>query len=988
MGTVGGLYISRDIGETFIEITTGTIMQGKSIDKIFVNESGIYVFADWEMYKFSNDTKEWINIKVPIIEGNISCYILLNGILFVGSSNEGVFISSDGGKTFKQPSDKNLQGAAIRTIYSQGNTVYLGTVTQGLWISNDLGNSWSQPTQLTKGDIFTISSNDNLILVGTSIGLWYQFNNEAWNQPKIGSLNQTIYNVHVTSLGVAYAIDSNYALWVSEDNCINWSKTQFARDTSDIKSINGSVYVIALNGLFVLPKGRKDWIHPNIPWILQYRINLIFASPEAIYIFSSNEDQSGEFILWVSHPYFGIPRNKQFLSYWDTVKQRLYNIRHGLNIDGQLDLLPLFQPAINPMLLVEAIASGEGIDQAIASLNSVIPYYRFNVMVAKAKEVTETVIQLGQTLLSVLEKKDAEKLAILYNTNRQNILQLTQSSKEDQLNAAEQNIKVLQAGLQAAQDRKQHYSQLIGTGLSTYEKKQISLQSESISVQAAVEAIKVASIIGYSLPSIYGLADGGMKFGDAINQGASIAEGLGNLMNIESGLAGTIGSYQRRSEDWQLQETLAQDDINQINLQIIAAQYQKSLAQQEIDLLQISIEQDSKVANFFMKKFTNEQLYQWYVGKLSALYFQAYQLAHEIATQAENAWKFEHVGRVEKQTSSFIKPNYWNSLYEGLLSGEGLRLDLQRMEKAFTDQNERRLEIRKTISLAQLDAKALYNLKTKGSCTFDFSELEFDYDFPGHYCRQIKTISVSIPMVIGPYQNIHASLTQLTNKIVTSDEGNSLKVDVRPNQQIALSQGIDDYGMFTLNFNEERYLPFEGTGVVSSWLLEMPKENNNLDFANITDVIFALKYTALAGSESFKKKIINNSSPFNGNHVIYLSQQPGWQAFKSQEPSGTSLNITINPERLRANMKNYGIISLTLFTDHTIENSSLTLTIKNNKNVSVNERFTLNNGTNKVIPKKNINIPSTETTWQLKTNDSLKDINNLWLVIEFSADKK
>jgi len=37
-------------------------------------------------------------------------------------------------------------------------------------------------------------------------------------------------------------------------------------------------------------------------------------------------------MLNTAPPYFGIPRNKKFLSYWGKVQQRLYDIRHGLNI--------------------------------------------------------------------------------------------------------------------------------------------------------------------------------------------------------------------------------------------------------------------------------------------------------------------------------------------------------------------------------------------------------------------------------------------------------------------------------------------------------------------------------------------------------------------------------------------------------------------------------------------------------------------------------
>jgi len=58
-------------------------------------------------------------------------------------------------------------------------------------------------------------------------------------------------------------------------------------------------------------------------------------------------------------------------------------------------------------------------------------------------------------------------------------------------------------------------------------------------------------------------------------------------------------------------------------------------------------------------------------------------------------------------------------------------------------------------------------------------------------------------------------------------------------QQIAISKANEDYGMFVLNFFlDDRYFPFEGSGAVSTWRLEMPHETNpDIDFTQIEDAI-------------------------------------------------------------------------------------------------------------------------------------------------------
>src|SRR5207248_2844563 len=72
-----------------------------------------------------------------------------------------------------------------------------------------------------------------------------------------------------------------------------------------------------------------------------------------------------------------------------------------------------------------------------------------------------------------------------------------------------------------------------------------------------------------------------------------------------------------------------------------------------------------------------------------------------------------------------------------------------------------------------------------------------------------------------------------------------------PGATIATSSGQNDSGLFEVNLRDDRWLPFEGQGAVSAWMLELNPKSNNFDLSTITDVIFHVKYTARAGiSES------------------------------------------------------------------------------------------------------------------------------------------
>jgi hypothetical protein len=71
-------------------------------------------------------------------------------------------------------------------------------------------------------------------------------------------------------------------------------------------------------------------------------------------------------------------------------------------------------------------------------------------------------------------------------------------------------------------------------------------------------------------------------------------------------------------------------------------------------------------------------------------------------------------------------------------------------------------------------------------------------------------------------------------------------------ESIATSTAQNDSGLFEVNFRDERYLPFEGAGVVSQWQLSMPPDCNAFDFETITDVVINLRYTARNGGAALQ----------------------------------------------------------------------------------------------------------------------------------------
>jgi hypothetical protein len=254
-------------------------------------------------------------------------------------------------------------------------------------------------------------------------------------------------------------------------------------------------------------------------------------------------------------------------------------------------------------------------------------------------------------------------------------------------------------------------------------------------------------------------------------------------------------------------------------------------------------------------KYTNQELYNWLVGQIAAVYFQTYKMAYDIARQAEKAFRFE----LGIESSNYIQFGYWDNLRKGLLSGEKLQQDLNRLDLAYLEKDKRDYEITKHVSISQLDPLALIRLRATGNCEFDIPEVLYDMDHPGQYFRRIKSVSISIPCIAGPYTSVGARLSLLKNKYRkntnTSAPGyleelnndDRFVYNIGAIQSIATSNAQNDSGMFELNFKDDRYLPFEGTGAISSWQLQLPDETRQFDYNTIGDVIIHVKYTAREG---------------------------------------------------------------------------------------------------------------------------------------------
>ena len=602
--------------------------------------------------------------------------------------------------------------------------------------------------------------------------------------------------------------------------------------------------------------------------------------------------------------YFCIPRNEKLTQMRSLLAQRLFNLRHCRNIDGVQQQLPLYEPPIDPGLLVRAIAGGADLSQPLALTPAAAGVYRFRVLLAKAVEFCTDVKAYGALLLSALDRRDAEGLALLRADHEVRLLDAVHAVRMQQVDEASAAIETLNRARIIAQKRRDHYQSLVFMNPS--EVLHVEAMAVSLILQYASQALEQAASGAFAFPNeIIGGAGisspveltmlGGGGAGAALQSDARTLAIAATISTGVGSIAGTIGGYQRRAEDWALQIDVAEAELDHVDAQLAVAQLRLAIVTKELANHELQQSNAEAARDYLTAKFTNRELYDWMVAQAATSYHQSYDLAVRLARRAEAAHHFE-IGVRPDAATTFIEYGYWDSLRKGLLAGERLAHDLRRLEAAYLDGNVRRLEIGKNVSLGLAAPEALYRLRTSGFCTFDLPEEMFDADFPGQYLRRIKTVSVSIPCVTGPYTGVHGILTLTGHDTRFADDAQR-DHPLDPHHStgdppaIAISTSAYDSGLFETNLQDERYLPFEGRGAVSSWLLEVSPSTNRFDPQSIADVVLHLRYTAAAAPPGY---IAPPSTPDPGGTGLRLFSArhdfaDQWRRFVAPPPNGTRL---------------------------------------------------------------------------------------------------
>ncbi|MCS6733749.1 hypothetical protein NOM07_15365, partial [Proteus terrae] len=550
--------------------------------------------------------------------------------------------------------------------------------------------------------------------------------------------------------------------------------------------------------------------------------------------------------------------NEKLAQYRDTLKSRLFNLRHNLSIDGQSLSLPMYATPADPKAL-QITAVNQSQENGVLP-KAMIPVQRFPVILNSAKSVVSQLIQFGSSLSSITERQDVEALSELLATQGNEITLQNIKYQQKTIEEFAYNENSLQDLRKGAQTRYDYYSKLYNENISAKETRALALRVMGMGFTTISQPFYVGAGIAVLAPNTFGMAVGGSNYGGLLNAVGTGFLSAGSISNMASDILSQSEVYRRRREEWKLLRDTAQSELTQFDAQIKALGVRKEAANLQLGLLmQQQVDMQAHLT-FLQNKFTNKALYSWLRSKLMAIYKPFYDLTASRCRMAESAYQYD-LG----ETQTFIRPGAWQGNYSGLMAGESLMHNLTQMENSYLEKDKRVLEITKIVSLedvyqglgtnkfgfeqvADVINKSKTQLGTAENgitlkngqlqASIKLSDLAIDKDYPADLgqLRRVKQISVTLPALTGTYQNIRA---------VLSYGGSAVKP--RGCSAIAISHGMNDSGQFQLNFNDERYLPFEGLPVndSSTLTLSFPDATDKQKemLLTLNDIILHINYT-------------------------------------------------------------------------------------------------------------------------------------------------
>jgi peptidoglycan hydrolase-like protein with peptidoglycan-binding domain len=599
---------------------------------------------------------------------------------------------------------------------------------------------------------------------------------------------------------------------------------------------------------------------------------------------------------------FCIPPNPILQALRTHVEAQLFKLHSCRNIAGMVRQRDPYGAPTDTQSGLPTIGSGGQLSLP-ATVKIYPTQYRYTVLIDRAKQLVQLAAQIESSMLNAFERSAAAAYTLLQARQDLEVAQAQVQLHNLLITEAQRGVDL--AGMQKARAQKQAdtYQAWLDAGMNEWETAMIADYQQAAQAQedAAGYAAMAQLLQAFTSAAAGGVtgAPAAMAFASGllpITSAQASATQTGLAKQADAQVSAVYASYEERSREWGLQQSLATFDVQIGDEQQQMANDHVDVVKQEQAVAKLQADHKKTIVDFLVNQFTGVELYDWMSAVLESVYSFFLQQATAIANLAQNQLAFER----QEVPPQYIQADYWQASSQnqpsvntqspsadrhGLTGSARLLQDIYQLDQYAFESNKRKMQLTKTISLAQLDPYVFQRFRETGVLSFVTPTELFDRDFPGHYLRLIKRVRTSLIALIPPVQGIHATLaTGGISRVVIGGEVYQTVVVRRDPEIVALSSPLNATGVFELDTQSELLLPFEGIGVDTSWEFRMPRAANHFDYSTIADALVTFEYTALQSFDYYQQVIHALKPTLSANNPFSFRTQFADQWYDLHNP--------------------------------------------------------------------------------------------------------
>ena len=258
-----------------------------------------------------SQTTPWTSLNTGLYGGNITSVFPFGNSLFAGTYNNGIYVSTDNGNTWKTANVGMPKFSNIVSITTDGTNLYAGSYFSGLYVSSDNGASWkNMPQASVNHQVTALQFVGSSLFCGTVNGIWVTTDKGVTSKSVnvglpagnggTGSAWVSCLAVKETNLlaGLYYK-----GIYRSKDNGATWAPLTngFPMDNNVISLlVNGSAIIAGTNtGIYISYDNGDSWLNYTAglptnfpPYSLAVYNNKIYAGMAAYGLYYSDNNGS------------------------------------------------------------------------------------------------------------------------------------------------------------------------------------------------------------------------------------------------------------------------------------------------------------------------------------------------------------------------------------------------------------------------------------------------------------------------------------------------------------------------------------------------------------------------------------------------------------------------------------------------------------------------------------------------------------------------